>query len=365
MSNTQTNIKNLPQPFVDAISFSDFHPAGQLSVKKLIDAAQIAYLRRHNNIPEEVSEKVWTLISNSLLQVIENGSESHRARRAFSTVIAAVTSIQAQEMLSIKDEVREEAIATLIGNLDALLQQYYPPTDRFLIRQSYGLEFEETYTSFKGTPKEHTATEKITIFDTIPLYDKEAKILYVPKICNTFHATKSDMRQHWVRESNMQAYILIMNGLPVEKIEVMMVFKDFTAARIGDKDYPKSQTEAMILPLHQNKDIEKVIHIQLKKHLRALKGDVAPCTHDERWAENDTWIVKSPAVTRPHKAGLQTKEEAEAWAGANRVRFMNAQVEPRKGKSKRCMDYCPVRGVCPQWITQQREAATQEAVKSE
>jgi len=348
-----TNTKNLPIPIADAIAFSDFFPAGQLSASKLIDSSQIASLKKVNSVEEDVSDKVWTLISKALLQVIENGSESQRHRRAYSIVISSLTSIQDKEKEHEKDAQREEAIATLIGNLDALLQSYYPPTDRYLIRQSYAVEFEETYVCFKGTDKEFTDTKSTTIFDTIPLYDKETKTLYYTKICNTFHATKSDLRNSWVRESNMQAYILQVNGFDVEKIEAIMIFKDFSAARVDSPDYPKSQIETMLLPLHRSEDIEKLIHIQLKKHMRAYHGDVAECTPSERWAESDSWSVKTKGLPRAHKTGLQSIEEAEAWLGANRVRFINAEVEFKKGKSRRCESYCPVREHCQQFKNEQ------------
>lgn len=364
MSTQLTNNNNIPAPIVDAIEFNTFVPAGQISVRRLVDGPQVFYLRRHHNLEEDISDKAWTLMQKCLTQIIANGSISHRMRQAFGTVIGELAARQAQERVHLKDEEREQIIGALIGNLDALLQEWYPPTDRFLIGQSYGVEFEETFTCFKGTDKEFTSTEKTSIFDTIPLYDRETKTLYYTTLCDVAAATKPDMRNSWVRESNLQAYILSTNGYQVDRIEAAMLFKNWTRGRIGNKDYPKSQFEMMTLPIHKNEDVEKLIHLQLKRHLRERNGDVPECLGSERWAEADTWMVRSPGIEKAHRKNLLTEREAVEWAATNRFRFMKAEVIHVPGRSNRCFGYCPVRSVCPQW-KKESEAAAKNNAKDE
>lgn len=351
MSTTHTNIHNIPQPFLDAIMFSDFSPIGTMTLHKLIDAPQTSHLRKHNNMEEDISEKAWTMLNKALLQVIENGDNNHRHRRAFSTTIQALVA-QQNEVLEDTPETQQHktALGEIIAALDQISTESFPADkDRYLIRQSYGVQFEESYTCFKGTDKEFSSKEKQTIFDTIPLYDKETRTLYYVKICNTFHATKSDLRNNWIREANIQAYILGINGFPVEKIEATMLFKDWTSGRIGQgNDYPKSQMESMQLPVHREEDIEKVIRIQLRRHLKAINGDVPECNDAERWAEKTTWAVKRPNVKNPARI-LLTEKEATDYLAANRVKLADGYIEKRPGKSKRCESYCPVRDVCGQW----------------
>ena len=364
MSTTTTNNKNFPKPFVDAINFSDFSPTGTMTLHKLIDAPQIAFLRKRNDMEEDISERAWTMINKALLQVIENGDENHRRRRAFSTTIKALVE-QQNEVLEDTPESQQHktALGEIIAALDVISTESFPADkDRYLIRQSYGVNFKENYTCYKGTSKEFTSTESQTIFDTIPLYDKELKTLYFVKICNTFHATKSDLRNSWIREANIQSYILQMNGFPVEKIEATMIFKDWTSGRLGQgNDYPKSQMESMQLAVHRTQDIEKVIKIQLRRHLRAAAGDVPECDDKERWADATQWVVTRPNAKKPSRVCLSEKEATD-WLAMNRVKMVDGYIEKRPGKSKRCESYCPVRDVCPQWEAMRKKLLQSEPV---
>ncbi len=371
MSVTTTNNQNFPTPFVDAISFSDFSPTGTVTLSRLVDAPQIAYLRKRNDLEEDISEKAWTLIQKSLLQVIENGDENHRSRRAMSTTVKALIDIQngvSFENDNISDEEiaeHKKAIGEIVNALDALSQEHYPADkDRYMIRQSYGVTFEESYTCFKGTDKEFSGKESQTIFDTVPLYDKQEQVLHFMKICSTFHALKPDMRNSWVREANIQAYILEKNGFPVKSITATMIFKDWSSGKLGiQKDYPSSQMQSMQLPIHKMEDTEKLIKVQLRRHLRASNGDVPECLANERWADADSWIVTRPGAKKPLKR-CQTEQEALQWLGANRVKAVDGYLEKEPGKSKRCESYCAVRDVCPQWAAQRKKMLQSEPVTS-
>lgn len=371
MSVTVTNIKQFPAPFVDAINFSDFSPTGTVTLSRLVDAPQIAYLRKRNDLEEDISEKAWTLISKALLQVIENGDDNHRHRRAFSTVIQALVQIQnekndAEETDMIDARAIQEhnkALGEILNALDVISKEHYPADkDRYMIRQSYGVSFEESYTCFKGTDKEFSGKEQQTVFETIPLYDKQEQVLHFMKICSTWHATKPDMRNSWVREANIQAYILEKNGFPVKSITATMIFKNWEMGKIGvQKDYPTSQMQSMQLPIHKIEDTEKLIKVQLRRHLRASNGDVPECLPNERWADADSWIVMRPGAKKPLKR-CQSEQEALQWLGANRVKAVDGYIEKEPGKSKRCESYCPVREVCPQWKKQREKLLQSEPV---
>lgn len=371
MSTTITNTKQFPAPFVDAINFSDFSPTGTVTLSRLVDSPQIAHLRRHNNLEEDIADRAWSLISKALLQVIENGDQSHRFRRAMSTTVQALIDIQAQCRIdpvmaeAPEEEVGEhiDAIGEIANKLDMLSQEYFSSDkDRYMIRQSYGVSFEESYTCFKGTDKEFSGKEQQTVFETIPLYDKQEHVLHFMKICSTYHATKSDMRNSWVREANIQAYILQKNGFPVKSITATMIFKDFSSGKLGvQKDYPTSQMQSMQLPIHKMEDTEKLIKVQLRRHLRASNGDVPECLPNERWADADSWIVTRPGAKRPLKR-CQSEQEALQWLGSNRVKAVDGYIEKEPGKSKRCESYCPVRDVCEQWKKQREKLLQSEPV---
>lgn len=369
MTVSYVNKKALPGPLADAITFSDFAPSGTLSAPRLIDAPQVAFLKRHNNLEDDVSEKVWMLINKALVQVVENGDTGHRARRAFATVSTALVGIQNTEVASTSPDKKSEewlgALGTIIQDLDTIVSEYFPAEqDRFLVRQSYGVEISESFAAFKGTDKEFPSQAKATIFDTIPLYDKHSKTLYYTRICNTYHATKPELRNAWVRESNVQAYILHHNGIVVEKIAAVMIFKDFQPSLVGNrKDYPSSQVEVVALPLHPIEKTDSFVRTRLRQHLRADMGDVALCSPSDRWADADTYVVLRPGSNHVKKKAF-TYDEAVTWLAQNRVRLNDGYVSTRAGRSKRCESWCPVRDVCPQW-KKEREEMLQEPPASE
>lgn len=339
------NTKGLPSPFVEAITYSDFLPAGNLSAYRLQEPPQITRLKKDNKIDEDVADKVWTLISRALVQVIENGSSNMRARRSFANVIQFVSSVSKLE----EDESKKQAMINVIGTLDAISTQYLPIDDRYIMRQSYGIDVETEFTIFKGTDKESTQSGSVSVFDTIPLYDKVDKVLYYPRLCDTLHAKRSEMRDSWVRESNIQALILRSNGYDVESIKCIMIFKDWTRSKsLITKDYPSKQIEVMSLPVRDNAKVSSFVKARAAQHLRLSFGDIAECSPSDRWAEADQYVVVRKGKSRVEKRSL-TYDEAVTWLAMNRDRYYDAEVKTMPGKSRRCESYCPVRDFCKQW----------------
>lgn len=339
------NTKGLPSPFVEAITYSDFLPAGNLSAYRLQEPPQITRLKKENKIDEDVADKVWTLISRALVQVIENGSVNMRARRSFINVIQFISDISKSEV----DEGKKTALLNMISMLDSISEEHLPADDRYIMRQSYGVDIDTSFTVFKDTEEEATYNGSVSVFDTIPLYDKEDKVLYYPRLCDTLHAKRSEMRESWVRESNIQALILRANGYEVASIRCIMIFKDWTRAKsLTMKDYPSKQIEVMSLPVRDNAKVGSFVKARAAQHLRLQHGDIAECSPSDRWAEADQYVVVRKGKSRVEKRSL-TYDEAVTWLAMNRDRYYDAEVKTMPGKSRRCESYCPVRDFCKQW----------------
>ena len=339
------NTKGLPSPFVEAITYSDFLPAGNLSAYRLQEPPQITRLKKDHKIEEDVADKVWTLISRALVQVIENGSTNMRMRRSFTAVIQFISDISKLE----EDNGKADAMISIIASLDAISSEYLPVDDRYIMRQSYGIDIEVPYVVFKGTDKELSQVGNVSIFDTIPLYDKQDKVLYYPRLCETLHAKKSEMRDSWVRESNIQALILRSNGYEVDSIKCIMIFKDWTRSKaVNMKDYPSKQIEVMSLPVRDNAKVASFVRARASQHMRLQHGDIAECSPSDRWSEADQYVVVRKGKTRVEKRAL-TYDEAVTWLAMNRDRYFDAEVKTMPGRSRRCESYCPVRDFCKQW----------------
>lgn len=349
-----TNTKGLPEPFVQAISFNDFLPAGNLSAYRAQEPPQITRLKKLNKIEEDVSDKIWTLLSRTLVQVVENGVDSARHRRSFTNVIQMISDIA-------NDELNEEVKAVLhetIGRLDKISAEYIPADDRYLLRQSFSIKVTTPFTIFKGTENEQNLSGTMYVFDTIPMYDTVDKILYYPRICNVFHAEKPEMRDTWVRESNVQAAILRANGFEVSAIKAIMLFKDWNQGRAeadidGKTGYPQKQVEVISLPVNNPDKVNKFITARVAQHLRLEHGDIAKCSPSDRWETATEYAVVRPASTRLAKETVVkrtfTETEANTWLAKHRDRYTNGIVKKKPGRSKRCEGYCPVAQYCPQW----------------
>ena len=92
---------------------------------------------------------------------------------------------------------------------------------------------------------------------------------------------------------------------------------------------------------------------RLRLHIAAEGGQYQPCTDEERWMRHSWAVYKKDRDGRAVRAGFRTEEEAREYA--------NAKLEPlqtvhsfydivlREGEPVRCMNWCPVSSVCPQW----------------
>lgn len=340
------NNKGLPSPFVEAITFSDFLPAGNFSAYRIQEAPQITKLKKDHSIDEDASDKIWMLISRALLQVIENGNHNARNAKAFATTVSFLSNEMYREDVS--DEEADQ-IKQAIGVIDRMSLRVHDKDDRYMIRQTMSMEVSVKFTIFKGTPGELEQHDNVSVFDTIPLYDKEDKILYYPRLCDVTHAYKAELREVWIREANIQAEILRSNGHEVDKIIALMIFKDWNRFRPGrQENYPKSQLETMSLPVREKQKVQHFIIQRAAQHLRAKFGDVAECSPSDRWAEADSFVVVRPGSTRALKRTM-TYDEAVTWLASNRARLFDAEVKKIPGKSRRCDGYCPVSEHCKQW----------------
>jgi len=68
-----TNVHNLPQSIVDAVTNDPYTGGGDISATKLIDSARIAQLYRahHDQITVDVSERVWSLLGQAVHTILE------------------------------------------------------------------------------------------------------------------------------------------------------------------------------------------------------------------------------------------------------------------------------------------------------
>ena len=86
-----TNILNLPQPFVDAVTNEYTHKDKQYSVTSLLKGTTQSVLeRRHaDEISQDVSDMIWLIFGTAVHSVLENAKETDSQLKENKIVILA------------------------------------------------------------------------------------------------------------------------------------------------------------------------------------------------------------------------------------------------------------------------------------
>lgn len=184
------------------------------------------------------------------------------------------------------------------------------------------------------------------------LYDiktaKAASVFYGPK-------------PSWEKQTNIYRWVLGKNGIPVEVIQIVVVYKDWS---IGEQQrmlnsgysYPEKPVDVINMPLWPDAKTETFIDERIAAHFCA---ELPECTAEERWAKDAQYAVHKGGKYRAERV-LNTLEEAYAWAGEQRINIKRVAdnrlldesgyyIVKRPEVWTRCEHYCPVSSVCQQW----------------
>jgi hypothetical protein len=353
MATHYSNEYNLPGPVSEAIKFFDEVASGNLPVSRLGDAPQISYLRKRNDVEEDVSDKVWSMINRALIQVIENGNPRARVLRALSVVSSHLHDVQSELRLS-EDSSQASEYGLLASKLDELVLGSLPD-DGWLIRQSMSVEVPYSVDMSKGFT--HSGTTRV--YDTIAMYEKASGTLYFPRVCSTAMYTKPQLRTGWIREANTQATILEFNGFEVKRIVCVMVYKDWHSSRaIKSDSYPLKQIDTVDFELKDFDTREKFIRQRVAAHAMTEMGDIVECKPADQWKRADEYAVVRPGAKRPVIKKFLNRTDAEEHLQRNRHMMTDAFVDIIPGERTRCEHYCSVREFCKQWEKERESTRT-------
>lgn len=148
------------------------------------------------------------------------------------------------------------------------------------------------------------------------------------------------------QQLNILRYLAIKNGVEVDRLQVVMMFRDWfkTQAQIKP-DYPDTQVKIVELPVWSMEQTESFIIDRIKEHL-----DPVPCTDIERWATGECYAVQKKGVKKAVRL-LETEQEALDYIVKNNVE--RAYIEHRPPTYKRCDNYCTVKQWCKYYKTEE------------
>ncbi len=236
-----------------------------------------------------------------------------------------------------------ELLASLDGQIAHLILERAAKT---LEEQGYVVE-----KRFKGTyglaDKIFKVSAQVDLFDPVRGLISDYKRVRVSSL-------KHGLKWEHKFQLNMQAELVRRAGFQVDKLELVLMLKDWSA-EIEYQGYPTSSMIKQAVPLMTSEEINKWVVERIVLH-EAARLALPLCTQEERWERPTYAVMKYPAAQRDKaKRVFDTKEAAQAWIDIQPFHQglddPYLQIVERPGKSIRCLRYCPVRSVCEQGKT--------------
>lgn len=165
-----------------------------------------------------------------------------------------------------------------------------------------------------------------------------SKTLSDYKVTTTYKAKGDD---NWTRQLNVLRWLAFQNGLVVDHLEIVAIFRDFRRSEADrNPDYPTQAVKVIPIPVWPLDETEEYVRSRIMLHQTAQVGfGASRCTDEERWYTGDKWALMKPGGKR----ALRVLDEKPADVPDGMV------LEHRPGVYRRCEQYCEVAKWCPQW----------------
>ena len=324
-----TNKHNLPEIFLKACMIDTHVTRGEISTTQIIDAPQIRQLRRHNDIEEDVSDRIWMLFGTAMHHILERAEIDHYRARSLMEACQVLDQLGADDSKKVADWLRDKAHK----------------------------EFPEAFESkdlIENTMS--VIVDGMEISGTCDVFRTEEGILQDYKVTGTWAYIYEEAKKKWYAQQNIYAYMLRENGYTVNSASIIGIFKDWSKMKtLRSKDYPPSAIMDIDVPLIPHEKVHKYLQKRVALHRKAQSGEHVPCSAKERWATADAFAVKKKGGKKAVRV-LPSLELAENFIKDNEgFKYTGLYIEHRPGEQKRCKDYCAVSEFCPQWKKFQEE----------
>ncbi len=206
------------------------------------------------------------------------------------------------------------------------------------------LEASETGESLNEERLFATVSDK-TISGGVDLY--ENGIISDFKFTSVWSYIYASGKKEWEEQLNCYAYLYQQAGFDVKKLQIIAVFRDWSAAKSKyEKNYPR---QIEIIPIRgwsmdrcENFIRERLAKIDLA--MRLPNDAIKACKQRERWQDDDVYAVMKHGNKRAVKL-CTSQEQAEAFMSTNNDRD-KLYLKIRTGEPKRCENYCAVNHYC-------------------
>lgn len=315
---TLTNKYNISDAIVKACSVDNHVTIGDISVTQLIDSPQVRMLRKHNDVEEDVSDRIWMLMGTAVHYVVELGEiESREARQI----------LEAAEVF-MKHDAKEAA-----EWMYRFVEKHYPNHRDKDILTEVTLSHTINGMTFSGTFDRYTISKGL-----LDDYKNTSVYAYI----------NAEARKKWDAQLNVYAFLLRENGYEVNAAQITAIFRDFSAGQRFQKGYPQKPIATFPVKLYSHKKMLEYLTERIRLHKNAeLHNKIPDCTSKEMWATTDTFAITGPGRKKAIRV-FPDKDLAQAFLLGDGAKYPKAFVEVRPGERKRCDSYCAVSKVCPQ-----------------
>ena len=153
--------------------------------------------------------------------------------------------------------------------------------------------------------------------------------------------------KEWEEQLNMYAYLCIKSGLPVERIRIVTILRDWDKNKaLQNQDYPQTPIKIIPITLWTHDEQEEYIEERvLSQKLAESKSDsdLPYCETADMWERPSTFSVMKVGRKTAVRV-FDTEEEAKEHIGDVITNGVYLKVRP--GKRTRCEEYCNVSSFC-------------------
>ena len=187
----------------------------------------------------------------------------------------------------------------------------------------------------------------------IDLYDKQNKEVVDFKYTSAWTYYFGG-RSSWEKQLNIYAYLLRENlGLGINDVAIVAIFRDFQKKMVGLSkkvngvlhEYPSNISMVIKPEMWSQEECLSFLETRIAEleEMSLLPDDEIPiCPKEERWEDEDSYAVISSGGKCYKK--FDTREGAEDYLVEKQ--YKGCRIEERKGQSRRCSSYCPVKDYC-------------------
>jgi len=158
------------------------------------------------------------------------------------------------------------------------------------------------------------------------------------------------IKPDWEAQLNMYAYMYKKMGFPVEKIQILAIYRDWSKGKAKQGgNYPSCGVGVIPGKLWNSDDVLEYMYERVDLHQKAQKledHELFPCAPEERWETPTKYAVMKKGRKSAVRL-LDNEHDAMSMIGA---KGKDHYLEVRPGRSIKCEEYCNVNFACSQYL---------------